>query len=89
MAICKTEQKGRSKEKGNPDPETQIQAQGTTTPISIQWSQGSCTSAKWIRKPKFSKELCDTEVTTVVEHASNLQEDIFTLSSLIIVTLLY
>lgn len=29
---------------------------------SIRWSQGSRKSAKWIRKLKFSTELCDTEV---------------------------
>jgi hypothetical protein len=28
---------------------------------------------KWIRKLQFSKEPCDTEVTTVCEHASNLR----------------
>lgn len=30
-----TEQMGRSREKGNPDPETQIQGHGTVTLISM------------------------------------------------------
>lgn len=58
----------------NPGPEIQIEGQGIVTLISTEWSQGSSKSAKWIRKLKFSEELCDTEVTTVNENANNLQE---------------
>lgn len=76
LAIFKTEQKGRIRERGNPGPVTQTQGQGTRTLFSIQRSQGSIKSAKWIRKLKFSKELCDTEVTTMSERAPNLQEHI-------------
>lgn len=76
LAIFKTEEKGRIRGIGNPGPETQIQGQGIITLINTEWSQGSSECAKWIKKLKFSKELCDTEVTTLNEHANSLQEHI-------------
>lgn len=76
LAFFKTEQKGRIREIGNLGPELQTQGQGTVTLLSTERSQGSSKSVKWIRKLTFSKDLCDTEVTTVSERASNLQEHI-------------